>query len=75
VQPHLRLALDERADWHENYPMKEEKSASDMRKARLAQALRANLSRRKAQARNRQAAGTGDGGPGPASEAEESCPN
>ncbi len=52
-----------------------EKPASDARKARLAQALRANLSRRKAQARNRQAGGDGDAGPETASEAEESCPN
>jgi hypothetical protein len=52
-----------------------EKPASDTRKARLAQALRANLSRRKAQARHRQAPGAGDSGQETAAEAEESCPN
>ena len=51
-----------------------EKPVSDARKERLAKALKANLSRRKAQARTRQAAEDPATGP-EASETEDGCPN
>jgi hypothetical protein len=66
--------LDDWAGWPDNSKMTGNKPASDMRKERLAKALKANLSRRKMQARNRQAVED----PEPMAEApetEDGCPN
>ena len=66
--------LDVRGGWPENSGMVEEKPGSDKRKERLARALKANLSRRKAQARTRQAA-EGHAAMAEAPETEDGCPN
>jgi hypothetical protein len=71
--------LDEAPAWPEKPVMAGEKPASDARKARLAKALKANIAKRKAQARAQEKARAEDR---PAGEApagappdEEGCPN
>ena len=68
--------LDEAAAWPEKPVMAGEKSASEVRKARLAKALKANIGKRKAQAKAQEAAQDKAAQTAPETPPEEdSCPN